>query len=108
MRIRRYEAKDSRTALARIKEEMGDDAVILATKNIAGRHGHSSMVEIVAAIDYDIETISVPPPDHEAPTRRTNQPQTGTYDLKTIKRTTNSAKTRSKSNPVTTEYNVTS
>ena len=47
MKMKRVLAKDTRTALAMIKESLGDDAVILSNNKIAGE------VEIVAAIDYD-------------------------------------------------------
>ena len=35
MKIRRYVAKDMRSALAQIKEELGADAVIMSNKKIA-------------------------------------------------------------------------
>ena len=47
MKMKRVLAKDTRTALALIKESLGDDAVILSNNKIAGE------VEIVAAVDYD-------------------------------------------------------
>jgi len=47
MKMKRVLAKDTRTALAMIKETLGDDAVILSNTKIAGE------VEIVAAIDFD-------------------------------------------------------
>ncbi|SEK48497.1 flagellar biosynthesis protein FlhF [Colwellia chukchiensis] len=46
MKIRRYVAKDMRTALAQIKEELGADAVIMSNKKIA------EGVELMAAVDY--------------------------------------------------------
>ncbi|MBA6389438.1 flagellar biosynthesis protein FlhF [Colwellia sp. BRX10-3] len=47
MKIRRYVAKDMRTALAQIKEELGVDAVIMSNKKIA------EGVELMAAVDYN-------------------------------------------------------
>jgi flagellar biosynthesis protein FlhF len=47
MKMKRVLAKDTRTALAMIKETLGDGAVILSNTKIAGE------VEIVAAIDFD-------------------------------------------------------
>ena len=47
MKLKRVLAKDTRTALAMIKDSLGDDAVILSNNKIAGE------VEIVGAIDYD-------------------------------------------------------
>jgi flagellar biosynthesis protein FlhF len=47
MKIKRYADKDSRSAMARIRTEMGPDAVILSNKNVDGQ------VELVAAMDFD-------------------------------------------------------
>jgi flagellar biosynthesis protein FlhF len=59
MRIKRFEAPDTSTALALVKEEMGEDAVILATKVIkAARAGKPGKVEVVAAMDYDLDSLT--------------------------------------------------
>ena len=55
MKMKRVLAKDTRTALAMIKESLGDDAVILSNNKIAGE------VEIVAAIDYDEKRLTAQP-----------------------------------------------
>ncbi len=47
MKIKRFFAKDMRTALKEVKEELGADAVIMSNKKLADG------VEIVAAIDND-------------------------------------------------------
>ncbi len=47
MKIKRFVAKDMRSALAEVKEFLGADAIILSNKKVAGG------VEIVAAIDPD-------------------------------------------------------
>ena len=47
MEIRRFSATDTRTAMRRIRDEMGSDAVILATRPIDGG------VELISASDYD-------------------------------------------------------
>lgn len=47
MKIRRYVARDMRSALAQIKEELGADAVIMSNKKIA------EGVELMAAVDYN-------------------------------------------------------
>ncbi|MDA0118408.1 flagellar biosynthesis protein FlhF [Vibrio sp. T11.5] len=47
MKIKRFFAKDMRTALLQVKGELGDDAVIMSNKKVAGG------VEIVAAIDNE-------------------------------------------------------
>jgi len=47
MKIKRYYAKDMRTALNQVKEELGPDAVIMSNKKTA------TGIEIVAAVDND-------------------------------------------------------
>ncbi|WP_462171229.1 flagellar biosynthesis protein FlhF [Pseudoalteromonas xiamenensis] len=47
MKIKRFFAKDMRTALKEVKEELGPDAVIMSNKKLADG------VEIVAAVDND-------------------------------------------------------
>lgn len=59
MRIKRFEASDTKTALAMVKEEMGEDAVILATKTLPGstKNNRKLPVEVLAAIDFDPENL---------------------------------------------------
>ncbi|MFI3247419.1 MAG: flagellar biosynthesis protein FlhF [Ferrimonas sp.] len=47
MKIKRFFAKDMRTALVEVKETLGNDAVIMSNKRVTGG------VEIVAAVDVD-------------------------------------------------------
>ena len=47
MKIKRFTDKDSRRAMAKIRAEMGPDAVILSNKKVGGQ------VELVAAMDFD-------------------------------------------------------
>jgi|JI7StandDraft_1071085.scaffolds.fasta_scaffold00496_26 flagellar biosynthesis protein FlhF len=47
MKIKRFVAKDMRSALAEVKEFLGPDAIILSNKKVSGG------VEIVAAVDAD-------------------------------------------------------
>ncbi|MGF1739691.1 flagellar biosynthesis protein FlhF [Vibrio profundum] len=47
MKIKRFFAKDMRSVLLQVKEELGSDAVIMSNKKVAGG------VEIVAAVDGD-------------------------------------------------------
>tara|TARA_R110002110_G_C13470513_1_gene720881 strand:- start:118141 stop:119271 length:1131 start_codon:yes stop_codon:yes gene_type:complete len=47
MKIKRFIDKDSRSAMARVRAEMGPDAVILSNKNVNGQ------VELMAATDFD-------------------------------------------------------
>lgn len=73
MKIRRFVADDTKTALAMVKNELGPDAVILATRTIKAKHGgpqagpalYSALnrngrnqVEVVAATDYEMEELS--------------------------------------------------
>ncbi|AEH32678.1 flagellar biosynthesis protein FlhF [Vibrio anguillarum] len=50
MKIKRFFAKDMRTALLQVKEELGAEAVIMSNKKVAGG------VEIVAAVDGEQPT----------------------------------------------------
>ncbi len=56
MRIKRFEAKNHQSAMALVKQELGDDAIILGTKTIGGK-GAGQRVEVVAAMDYDLDTL---------------------------------------------------
>ncbi|MCF6434726.1 MULTISPECIES: flagellar biosynthesis protein FlhF [Pseudoalteromonas] len=61
MKIKRFFAKDMRTALKEVKEELGVDAVIMSNKKLADG------VEIVAAIDNDRAPATPKPSVQEAP-----------------------------------------
>ncbi|MCB2182899.1 MAG: flagellar biosynthesis protein FlhF [Desulfobulbaceae bacterium] len=79
MRIKRFEAPDSKTALALVKKELGDNAVILANKTLdAGTP--NQRYEVLAAMDYDIETLSVPALSPEQPKKRDKKPAIYGYD----------------------------
>ena len=54
MKMKRVLAKDTRTALAMIKESLGEDAVILSTNKVGKE------VEVVAALDYEERRASAP------------------------------------------------
>ncbi len=62
MKIQRYLAKDMRTALAQVREQLGSDAVILSTGKVDGE------VEVVAAIDLDSQrgTVAADPRERAA------------------------------------------
>ena len=66
MRIQRFEAKDTHTALTLVKRALGDEAVILATRSLPpDKVGGRPRIEVVAARDYDLEGESdkgQPPP----------------------------------------------
>lgn len=54
MKIKQYRAADMRQALRQVREAQGPDAVILSSRKINGG------VEVVAAIDYDVEATLMP------------------------------------------------
>ena len=54
MKIKRFFAKDMRTALAEVKETLGPDAVIMSNKKVSGG------TEIVAAVDYQAPPSPMP------------------------------------------------
>lgn len=61
MQIRRFEATEMKTALLRVKEELGAEAIILSSREIKGENGYGSTFEVKAGIhenDLD-QTISV-------------------------------------------------
>lgn len=49
MKIKRFFAKDMRTAMVEVKEALGPDAVIMSNKKVVGG------IEIVAAVDYQAQ-----------------------------------------------------
>lgn len=63
MRIRRFTAPDSKTALAMVKAELGEEAVILANRTVSSKgagmlHQYGkTYVEVVAAMDYDLYSL---------------------------------------------------
>lgn len=61
MKIKRFFAKDMRTALAEVKETLGPDAVIMSNKKVSGG------IEIVAAVDYQTAPPPVPPQPSSLP-----------------------------------------
>ncbi|MBU0484014.1 MAG: AAA family ATPase [Proteobacteria bacterium] len=69
MRIKRFEAADTKTALAMVKKEMGENAVILATKSITPGPGFGGkpLTEVVAAMDFDLEKLTALQNDTAAP-----------------------------------------
>jgi len=85
MRIKRFEASDTYSAMAMVKEELGEDAVILSTRSLPGKSGSAggkAMIEVVAAIEYDPE-ITMPPP--EAPDKGTRRPKAAGYGYHSVR-----------------------
>ena len=56
MKIKRFFAKDMRSALAEVKEVLGPDAVIMSNKKVTGG------IEIVAAVDFSESKSAAPEP----------------------------------------------
>jgi len=80
MRIKRFEAKDTQTAMTMVKRELGDDAIILATRSLPPEtKGGRARIEVVAAMDYDLDDI-------EAASAVKPSPAPG-YGYQTVRRT---------------------
>lgn len=61
MKLKRYTAASMREALAMIRAEQGEEAVILSTRRL------DAGVEVVSAVDYDATLIGQGPPQHREP-----------------------------------------
>ncbi|ADH86415.1 flagellar biosynthesis protein FlhF [Desulfurivibrio alkaliphilus] len=57
MKVKRFEAPDTKSALALVKDELGPDAVILSTKTLPREPGRAPVVEVVAAVDFAVENV---------------------------------------------------
>ncbi len=71
MKIKRFESIDNKTAFALVKKELGEDAVILATRNLEAGTVRAR-VEVIAAMDYDMDTVSDLPERREPVKERKN------------------------------------
>ncbi len=71
MKIKRFVAKDMRTALAEVKEFLGPDAIILSNKKVAGG------IELVAAVDPEAAPAKAPESVQPAQPARTAAVTTG-------------------------------
>jgi flagellar biosynthesis protein FlhF len=88
MRIKRFEAPDNQTALKMVKKEMGDEALILATRTLTPaerKNGSNIRVEVVAAIDSGSDNKGAPDTEHEN-NMSGNQ---NTYDYSIVRRGNN-------------------
>lgn len=63
MRIKRFRAPDSQSAMNMVKEEMGPEAVILSTRKVLDEDGQGRLVEITAGVGYQ----KGPPPPAKNP-----------------------------------------
>jgi flagellar biosynthesis protein FlhF len=70
MKIKHYRAPDMRQALRQVRDAQGPDAVILSSRRISGG------VEVVAAVDYDVD---VELPYAPEPTRAPSEPTASDY-----------------------------
>ncbi|TMP10358.1 flagellar biosynthesis protein FlhF [Pseudoalteromonas sp. S3178] len=75
MKIKRFFAKDMRTALKEVKDELGVDAVIMSNKKLANG------VEIVAAVDYDKAAPKVASQPQAAQNTRAQAPQQSMHNF---------------------------
>jgi flagellar biosynthesis protein FlhF len=57
MKIKKFTAKSMKEALIQIRQEMGEDAVILKTAKVGGKLFSSGLIEVTAAIDEDANTM---------------------------------------------------
>ena len=65
MRVRKFEGATMRDAIAKVKAELGDQAVIISTRQV--RRGLlGTAIEISAAIDTD-DVAPAPPPSFDGP-----------------------------------------
>ncbi len=68
MKIKTFHARSFREALAQVKKEMGEDAVILSSRE---QKGLPPTVRVEAAVDYEVEEAASPrrpdPAPDEAP-----------------------------------------
>ncbi|MDP5054077.1 MAG: flagellar biosynthesis protein FlhF [Congregibacter sp.] len=81
MRIERYTARDSRSAMAQVRAELGADALILANRRVAGQ------IEITAAIDVDNVVAAMPGTTYQGtdkPRPRAAQGSTNDIQLKAL------------------------
>ncbi|HIJ91561.1 MAG: flagellar biosynthesis protein FlhF [Desulfobulbaceae bacterium] len=96
MRIKRFEASDTHSAMAMVKEELGEDAVILSTRNLPGKSGSARggpRIEVVAAMEYDPEPeINVPP--LESPGKEGKRPKAVGYGYHSVRQTQPKTETR--------------
>ncbi len=87
MRIKRFEAADTYSAMIMVKEELGENAVILSTRTLKeqGGAGRRPRVEVVAAMEYDQEPLVVPPPEEAGRKEREPRVADGGYGYHTLR-----------------------
>jgi flagellar biosynthesis protein FlhF len=54
MRIKKYTAKSMKEALLQIKQELGEDAIILKTSHMPGKLFSQGDIEVTAALDENV------------------------------------------------------
>lgn len=82
MRVEKYTARDSRSAMAQVRAELGADALILANRRVAG------LIEITAAVDVDQAINAAAPGGSQRPRREreTVAAPTNEIQLKALER----------------------
>ncbi|EAQ98428.2 flagellar biosynthesis protein FlhF [Congregibacter litoralis] len=75
MRIEKYTAKDSRSAMAQVRAELGADALILANRRVAG------LIEITAAVDVEQAVNGATPRASKRPAREREAVSTPTNEI---------------------------
>jgi len=79
MKIKRFFAKDMRTAMVEVKEVLGPDAVIMSNKKVVGG------IEIVAAVDYQAQEAAESKADKTAPLSQLKEDSVQLSSVKTEK-----------------------
>lgn len=91
MKIKRFEAPDIKAALAMIKKELGESAVILSTKKIEADGGKwvlgkkQAGVEVLAVMDHDLEAL-VEPAAPQEPSQEREQFAPDKIEIRTVHR----------------------
>ena len=89
MKIRTFHAKTFREALALVKKEMGEDAVILSTEE---KRGPRPSVEVAAAVDYEVGEAASPKvaiPSWATPIPRPAEPPSPVFEQEEIRQLKN-------------------
>lgn len=67
MKVKRFFAADMRTAMKRVRDEMGAEASIIANRRVAGG------IELTAALDYEAPRLTPPTPGLDAELKQTQK-----------------------------------
>lgn len=87
MRIKRFEASDTQSAMAMVKEALGEEAVILSTRSLPGKSGSGrgeKRIEVVAAMEYDPDP-EINLPIQECSGQEGHGPKVAGYGYQTVR-----------------------